>query len=285
MESSFGAVYKKIRKSKGLSQKEICGDKISRTSLSKIENAHTSPSYEMFTYLLEKINMSADEFEYIRNSLALDQRKLIINRFFNRNINLNNDLDKEHLKTLLAACEAYLENDHDQTIEEISITIKALKELDTKGAHNHCLPTVFVSKIWARLSNAEVWYYYDLRLLNCILFYLPIETVQEVAVKAIEQLDFYEDFKDINFVKAAILINITSIYLSKNLLNEAKILLDWSYKLAMKQKRYDFLAISLVRSGICKSDNALIDRGLGLLELVDDRDLMDVLQREVAFYC
>ena len=36
MRYDFGRVYKEIRESKGLTQEDVCGDILSRTSLSKV---------------------------------------------------------------------------------------------------------------------------------------------------------------------------------------------------------------------------------------------------------
>ena len=56
MRCDFGKVYKEIRESKGLTQEEVCGNVISRTSLSKIESGKVTPKYENmeFQFLLMK---------------------------------------------------------------------------------------------------------------------------------------------------------------------------------------------------------------------------------------
>ncbi len=43
MRYDFGKVYKEIRESKGLTQEEVCGNVLSRTSLSKIESGKVTP--------------------------------------------------------------------------------------------------------------------------------------------------------------------------------------------------------------------------------------------------
>ena len=65
MRWDFGAVYKEIRESKGLSQKEVVGDRISRQSLISFEKGDSTPRYETMDYLLRQIDMSFAEFEYI----------------------------------------------------------------------------------------------------------------------------------------------------------------------------------------------------------------------------
>ena len=58
MRYDFGKVYKEIRESKGLTQEEVCGDVLSRTSLSKIESGKVTPKYENMEFLLRQVNMS-----------------------------------------------------------------------------------------------------------------------------------------------------------------------------------------------------------------------------------
>ncbi len=53
MRWDFGDVYKKIRESKGLTQQEVCGGVISRTSLAKIEANQRIPSF--FSCLIKLI--------------------------------------------------------------------------------------------------------------------------------------------------------------------------------------------------------------------------------------
>ena len=65
MRYDFGKVYKDIRESKELTQEEVCGSVLSRTSLSKYESGKATPKYENMEFLLRQINMSFEEFEYI----------------------------------------------------------------------------------------------------------------------------------------------------------------------------------------------------------------------------
>ena len=55
MRYDFGKVYKEIRESKGLTQEEVCGNVLSRTSLSKFESDKTTPKYENMEFLLRQI--------------------------------------------------------------------------------------------------------------------------------------------------------------------------------------------------------------------------------------
>ena len=47
MRWDYGTIYKKIRKSKHISQKEVCQDYTSRAHLSRIESNQVVPSFEL----------------------------------------------------------------------------------------------------------------------------------------------------------------------------------------------------------------------------------------------
>ena len=83
MRYDFGKVYKEIRESKGLTQEEICGGVLSRTSLSKIESGKATPKYENMEFLLRQINMSFEEFDYICHLYQPSQRTEIMQTYLN----------------------------------------------------------------------------------------------------------------------------------------------------------------------------------------------------------
>ena len=85
MRYDFGKVYKEIRESKGLTQEEVCGNVLSRTSLSKIESGKVTPKYENMEFLLRQINMSFEEFDYICHLYQPSQRTEIMQTYLNMN--------------------------------------------------------------------------------------------------------------------------------------------------------------------------------------------------------
>ena len=53
MRWDYGTIYKKIRKSKHISQEEVCQDYTSRAHLSRIESNQVVPSFELMEHLLK----------------------------------------------------------------------------------------------------------------------------------------------------------------------------------------------------------------------------------------
>ena len=58
----LGQILRQARLDAGMSQRELCGDKISRNMLSQIENGTAHPSMETLTYLAEKLGKPVGYF-------------------------------------------------------------------------------------------------------------------------------------------------------------------------------------------------------------------------------
>ena len=83
MRWDFGTVLKEIRQSKGLTQLEICGNNLSRATLSKIENNKEIPNIENFEHILKQLDMDFAEFSYICHTYLPLERSKIIQHFEN----------------------------------------------------------------------------------------------------------------------------------------------------------------------------------------------------------
>lgn len=62
MEQCIGPKFKALRLQKGLSQNELCGNFMSRSTLSRIENSKIVPSIKQMIYLSKKLNVSISFF-------------------------------------------------------------------------------------------------------------------------------------------------------------------------------------------------------------------------------
>lgn len=79
---NIGEKIKIIRKSKGLTQSEVCGDKITRNMLSKIENAAASPSLDTLQYLSDALNVPLSYLCSNDDDLTYYQKKGVINEIY-----------------------------------------------------------------------------------------------------------------------------------------------------------------------------------------------------------
>ena len=112
---NFGSVYKTIRRSKGLTQKKVCGCFLSTTTLSKIENHHVVPSVEHMIFLLDQIDMSVEEFHYICNLYQPSERQKIFSQY--RKVAQKPKIDE--IQCLVDRCNDYLSKQHDVPVEHL----------------------------------------------------------------------------------------------------------------------------------------------------------------------
>lgn len=167
MKWNFGQTYKEIRKSKNLSQQEICGEEISRVALSKIENSKAIPNITHMMFLLDQIDMTVDEFMYICNLYHPSERQSLL-------IEANNLLvtpTTEQLKVLITRCSAYLELNDDVPIKNLKDVLEMFLFIRTNGIQRDNLQYQdLVHKIWLPLQERDEWYISDIRLGNGIAF-------------------------------------------------------------------------------------------------------------------
>ena len=281
MRYDFGNVYKEIRESKGLTQEKVCGDILSRTSLSKIESGKTTPKYENMEFLLQQINMTFEEFDYICHLYQPSQRAEIIQSY----LNMSSILGTSELEKLFQKCQDYLKTHHDLPIEEISDMLEVviyIRQHGTGELSNHT--EQIVKKLWRKIEKQDTWYESDLKILNTILFRFPIEHLHLITGKILQRLEVYKNYQHLYDLRMAILLNLSTIYLYNQDRNMCQQICYTLLEDAKNKKSYDRLAICYVRIGICTYDSKLIQKGFSLLELTDETSMLSHLQKEVENY-
>ena len=278
MRYDFGKVYKDIRDSKGLTQEEVCGNVLSRTSLSKFESGKATPKYENMEFLLRQINMSFEEFEYICHLYQPSQRTEIMQTY----LNTSSIFDTSSLVNLFETCQDYLKIHHDLPIEEIRDMLEVVIYIRQHGTGQLSIQVEqTVKKLWEKIEKQNTWYESDLKILNTILFSFPIEHLHLITEQILQRLEEYKNYRHLYELRMTILLNLSTIYLYNQDKNTCQQICYTLLEDAKKKKRYDILAITYVRIGICTSNNHLIQKGFSLLELTDETSMLSHLKKEV----
>ena len=281
MRYDFGKVYKEIRESKGLTQEEVCGNVLSRTSLSKIESGKATPKYENMEFLLRQINMSFEEFEYICQLYQPSQRTEIMQTY----LNMRSIIRSSDLVNLFQKCQDYLKTHHDLPIEEIRDMLEVviyIRQHGTGELSDHAEQVV--KKLWRKIEKQDTWYESDLKILNTILLSLPIEHLHLITGKILQRLEVYKNYQHLYDLRMTILLNLSTLYLYNQDKNMCKQICYTLLEDAKKKKKYDSLAVSYVRIGICRDDARLIQKGFSLLELTEETSMLSHLKKEVETY-
>ena len=281
MRYDFGKVYKEIRESKGLTQEEVCGEVLSRTSLSKIESGKVTPKYENMEFLLRQINMSFEEFDYICHLYQPSQRTEIMQTY----LNMSSILGTSELEKLFQKCQNYLKTRHDLPIEEIRDMLEVVIYIRQHGAgelSDHAEQVV--KKLWRKIEKQDTWYESDLKILNTILFSFPIAHLHLITGKILQRLEVYKNYQHLYDLRMTILLNLSTLYLYNQDKNMCKQICYTLLEDAKNKKSYDRLAICYVRIGICTDDSKLIQKGFSLLELTEETSMLSHLKKEVETY-
>ena len=281
MRYDFGKVYKEIRESKGLTQEEVCGEVLSRTSLSKIESGKVTPKYENMEFLLRQINMSFEEFDYICHLYQPSQRTEIMQTY----LNMSSTLGTSELEKLFQKCQDYLKTRHDLPIEEIRDMLEVVIHIRQHGTEQLSDQVKqIVKKLWEKIEKQDIWYENDLKILNTILFSFPIEHLHLITEKILQRLEVYKNYQHLYELRVAILLNLSTIYLYNQDKNMCKQICYTLLEDAKNKKSYDRLAICYVRIGICRDEARLIQKGFSLLKLTEETSMLSHLKKEVETY-
>ena len=281
MRYDFGKVYKEIRESKGLTQEEVCGNILSRTSLSKIESGKATPKYENMEFLLRQINMSFEEFDYICHLYQPSQRTEIMQTY----LNMTSIIGSNSLVHFFETCQDYLKTHHDLPIEEIRDMLEIvihIRQHGTEQLSDQVKQTV--KKLWEKIEKQDTWSESDLKILNTILFSFPIDHLHLITGKILQRLEVYKNYQHLYDLRMAILLNLSTIYLYHQDKNMCQQICYTLLEDAKNKKSYDMLAICYVRIGICRDDAKLIQKGFSLLELTDAASILAFLKKEVETY-
>ena len=281
MRYDFGKVYKEIRESKGLIQEEVCGNVISRTSLSKIESGKATPKYENMEFLLRQINMSFEEFDYICHLYQPSQRTEIMQTY----LNMSSIIGSSGLVDFFETCQNYLKTHHDLPIEEIRDMLEVvihIRQHGTEQLSDQVKQTI--QKLWEKIEKQDTWYESDLKILNTILFSLPIEHLHLITGKILQRLEVYKNYQHLYDLRMTILLNLSTLYLYNQDKNMCKQICYTLLEDAKNKKSYDMLAICYIRIGICRDDSKLIQKGFSLLELTEETSMLSHLKKEVETY-
>lgn len=63
----YGKIIKQIRKSKNMTLKEVAGEVLSISQLSRFENEKSVIPVDLFYEVLDNLNSTTEEFNYIKN--------------------------------------------------------------------------------------------------------------------------------------------------------------------------------------------------------------------------
>jgi Rgg/GadR/MutR family transcriptional activator len=284
MKKEFGDVLKEIRIDRGYSQKYVAEGIMGQSAYSKIERSEIEPTFRKWLAILEKLNISVDEFRYILNKENLTTKEKIINEFFALNYNHLDDL-----RLFKDEIVAFLKEEEDYLLKDIFYACESLIVLNT--TQNVEEAQYFAKKIWERLEKFDRWYLLDIRLINTILFIFPVDVAVHIGERATKQLIPYNNLKEADILLINIEVNLAVLLIDEQKYPESLSYLEKVIPLCKKYQKYSQLAIAYARKGIILQKTGEIDEGsesiekaYSILNAIEDMKLIDDLGKELSHY-
>jgi Rgg/GadR/MutR family transcriptional activator len=275
-----GNAIRSIREAKGYTQKFVSDNIIRQSTYSKIERGEIEPAASKFFALLDRIEMTVEEFLYIQNEYSHTGKGEIIYNFVHSSYN-----NPSELKALKEKAAHYLESHNDVLVQNILTVCNALihlaKSQDISAIREEVKP------VWERLEKFDQWFLTELYLLNSILYLFPTETAIPITQRAVEELEKYRGFERSSRLRFNFQFNLVFLLLHNKEFTNALNLLEELILEAKKMKYHDLLAICYTRKGIAalrlgdEKGQDFIDRGLRILEVIEENQLREQAIREV----
>ncbi|MCQ2011343.1 Rgg/GadR/MutR family transcriptional regulator [Sporolactobacillus sp. STSJ-5] len=282
MEYQLGEVLKRVRQSKRYTQKYIAGDQMSRATYAKIEACDMQPTVGKFMHILKKLDISYEELTYIQNSYSLNGKDEIVHDFFK----LTSSEDIQKVINLNAKCEKYLKQYSDSVVQDIHYVCSAISSIHFEKTFDHAFP--YAKKVWERLSKLDNWYSVELKLINNIFFFFPLETGISIGKRALKEIDRCSYIIRSDELKSSYLLNLTILLIKNNKYDQAYLYANKSIDECMRIKRFEALAVAYARKGMIlvkmeqqKDGLVLIKKGLSICQVLDLASMLNALTQEV----
>ncbi|EAF0898214.1 XRE family transcriptional regulator, partial [Listeria monocytogenes] len=158
MVNKFGSELKNIRKTLGISQRELSNDGIivSKSSLQRIENDKQTPSVDIASLLLQRLDISSPEMEYRLNNFSLSEKEKLINEFRE----IGSSANVAGINSLLIKMKNFLQSNYSAYISNLILILESLTLFQEEQSFENARK--IVTPIWQSLEKRDEWLYKDI---------------------------------------------------------------------------------------------------------------------------
>ncbi|WP_208559434.1 helix-turn-helix domain-containing protein [Marinilactibacillus kalidii] len=278
-----GKLLRKIRESKGYTQKHVSQGIMRQSTYSKIEREETEPSAPKLFAILDRLEISVEEFLFIQGDYRHSKKGNIIYEFVSQKYNVPEELEK-----LKSEVTDYLHYNEDPIVQDIQSIYEGLiifgKTHDIRLARKHVQP------VWDRLESFDEWHLTEIYLVNNILYFFNADSAIHISDRAITQLERYEGFRASNSLRFNFQFNLVYLLIDNGQFDKALVALESLILYAKQLKKHDMLAVCYARKGVSmlKSGNTdgnlWIKRGTNMLKVIEEDTLKKHLEEEVRAF-
>ncbi|KLI75510.1 MULTISPECIES: helix-turn-helix domain-containing protein [Lacticaseibacillus] len=256
-----GAVFRQLRRNHHLTLAQVADAHNSIAFISKFEQGRSNISFARLSHLLFRINISVEEFVFIRDLQAgavpsMAHTRFVYNTLVHRDFEeviANQDrlgfenptlADYQYLLKQEKVWQKRYEHDHNRQtqFELISIQIFRLTMIDRVKPPDQPSPFKNVTDAMAQLQerakplvsylySVETWNYFELYWFRHLMVALPAETIQNLLPIAMKRSEKYHAFNQIGNLRIQTLFSAFTVFINTRHLTDAKKVLTTAEKI------------------------------------------------------
>ncbi|BAP85380.1 transcriptional regulator [Paucilactobacillus hokkaidonensis JCM 18461] len=203
----IGSLVKQIRQSKKIPTETIYRDIMSKSMYYKFENSKNDITSSNLLIILDRLNMSLKEFEYLIHDGLLPAYQESFQRMYSAIYRQDvDDLQELHQSTKLNQKKKLRTEDrHLQTLVELYIEKLSGQPLDSKK----------VDIIKTYLLKCDSWYYYEWSLFNNSIFIFDVATIDALFDQTFNNLETYESHNALGNESVLFVANLLSLLIQQ----------------------------------------------------------------------
>lgn len=207
----YGHTIRKIRKNKGLKQKDICQDIVTLSYYSRIERDISIPTIDVFFKIIDNLNISLEEFHFIHN----DFKKRENDQIWFDLTELYHAGDTKGLINYKDLLSKIKYNNENPLILMLMIDLFIMR-LENKQIE------IDISPITNNLKKIETWTSREVKIFISIMDMIPIEVLIIIVNRLLKQRKLYTSSDGFNSPYSKILINSILLCIENWKINEAQ---------------------------------------------------------------
>lgn len=215
MQRTLGKVFKIIRDSKGLSQREVASDAISVAQLSRFERGVSGLSVDAFYTCLKSMNVPLDEFQHVYHNYTqtkdIQFSTELSEAYFERNI--------FKLKQILKKSLDLVDKFPDKKLYKLNLII--VKATIHYCDENEPVSNKDVKYLTDYLFSVEEWGRYELWLFTNGAGLMTVASLETLASEMLSRTQFHQGLPENRKRILQMLLNVISVCIEQNHLNVA----------------------------------------------------------------
>ena len=277
--STIGTVFRHLRKSKGMTQKEVATGIFSPQFLSEFERGNSSISIFNFFSLLDKINVQLTEFEIHSDELTEHTQQHFLSSYGkayrSRNIVKLNELIDSQFKLYW-----------NFKLPRFQHNLMFLKQLINYFS-NLPFNQAGANSIYHYLLNCKEWHYYEVCLFGNSIFFMSLAQVEKLTRMASQKAHKYEKFLLNPSTFAIVMMIVLDYFLEANhLAPVASLIKEVDRVLVNKRYFYDknrlnyLKGVYKIKIGKIEEGKQLCQEAIRLMAHFGAMDIANILQTE-----